>query len=72
MARGRKNYTLEEQLDMINENIELTEENLEQLKQEKEELEEQIKINRLMELDKLIQQSGKSYDEVREFICCEG
>lgn len=41
---------------------------LKEMKQTKKELEEQIKMNRLSELDELISSSGKSIDEVKEFL----
>ncbi len=70
MARKKKNYTLDEQLSNITLEIENTETSLEELYAAKKEIEEQIRLNRLNELDKLISESGRSYDEVREMICC--
>ena len=67
MARGRKPaLTLEEQLEKITEEIENVKESLSRLKATKEEIEEQIKMNRLSELDELITENGLSYDEVKE------
>jgi chaperonin cofactor prefoldin len=68
MARGRKSLTLEEQLSKITTEIENMEMSLKELKKAKRELEEQIRINRLTELDDLIVASGKSWDEIRELI----
>lgn len=69
MARGRKPaLTLDEQLAKITEEIDGLKENLKKLEQTKKDLEEQIKMNRLSELDELISESGLSYDEVRELL----
>ena len=38
------------------------------LQQRKKELEEQVKMNRLSELDELITTSGKSFEEVKELL----
>lgn len=72
MARGKKNLTLDEQLEKITSEIENMESSLKELKSVKMELEEQIRMNRLNELDKLISLSGKTFDEVKEFLSvCE-
>lgn len=69
MARKKKvNLTPEEQLKQIISDIETAEENLKALKKTKKELEEKIKMDRLAALDEIIQQSGKSYDEVKELL----
>jgi len=68
MARGRKSYTLDEQLEKTTTEIENMENSLKELKKTKKELEEQIKANRLAELDNLITASGKSIDEIKEFL----
>ena len=68
MARGRKNLTLDEQLAKITTEIETMENSLKSLKQTKLELEEQVRQNRLLELDKLITESGKSIEEIKEFL----
>lgn len=69
MARGRKpTLTLDEQLAKITEEIENMEASLKELKKTKKDLEEQIKMNRLSELDELIAENGLSYDEVRELL----
>lgn len=72
MARGKKSLTLDEQLEKITEEIENTENSLKELKTIKKELEEQIKMNRLVELDELIAASGKTIDDVKEFLSIEG
>lgn len=68
MARGKKGYTLEEQLERITSEIESCETKLKELQKQKKELEEQIKMNRLAELDELISTSGKSFEEVKALL----
>lgn len=72
MARGRKpTLTLEEQLEKITEEIDNKTCSLKELEKTKEEIEEQIKLNHLSEIDKLIKQSCLSYDEVKEMLSKE-
>lgn len=72
MARGRKPaLTLDEQLEKITAEIENMETSLKELKSAKKDLEEQIRMNRLAELDELISASGKSIDEIKEFLSTE-
>lgn len=71
MARGKKNYTLDEQLEKITKEIDNMEQSLKELKQAKKELEEQIKMNRLSELDELISSRGLSLDDIKNMICKE-
>ena len=68
MARGKKTYTLEEKLEMVNKDIENTKQCLQKLETEKQELESQIKQNRLEEIDKLMTQNGKTFDDVMAFL----
>lgn len=68
MAGRRKNLTLDEKLEKITIEIETMENSLATLKQTKLELEEQIRQNRLLELDKLISDNGMSIDEIKEII----
>lgn len=69
MARGRKPaLTLDEQLEKITEEIETMENSLKELKSAKRDLEEQIRMNRLAELDDLITASGKSIDDIIELL----
>lgn len=68
MARGRKNLTLDEQLTKITTEIENMENSLKEMKKTKKELEEQIHQQRLSELDKLIQEKGLSFDEIKEML----
>lgn len=64
MARGKRNYTLEERLEIVNKDIENTRLCLARLEEEKNELEVKIKQQRLEEIDKLISQSGKTLEDV--------
>ena len=69
MARGRKPaLTLEEQLTKITEEIDKMKASLKELEKTKDDLEEQIKMNKLSELDELITESGLSYDEVKNIL----
>lgn len=69
MARKKKvTLTPEEQLNQIIADIDQTKETLKSLEKSKKELEEKVKMNRLAALDKIIQQSGKSYDEVKALL----
>lgn len=72
MARGRKPaLTLDEQLEKITAEIENMESSLKELKGAKKDLEEQIRMNRLAELDELITASGKSIDDIKELLSTE-
>lgn len=68
MARGRKNLTLDEQLTKITTEIEKMENSLREMKKAKKELEEQIRQQRLSELDELIQKKGLTFDEIKELL----
>ena len=68
MARGRRSYTLEEELEIMNNEITNTEEKLKQLKAKKVVLEERIKKANLEELDELIKSKGLSFDQVRDLL----
>lgn len=68
MPRGRKSLTLDEQLAKITEEIDNMEESLKKLKATKKDLEEQIKLNRLSELDDLISQSGMSIEDIKNIL----
>ena len=68
MARGRKNYTLEEQLDKITAEINNMESSLAELNAAKKEIEKEIKAKRLEELNALIEASGMSFNEVKELL----
>lgn len=68
MARGRKSYTLEEKLQNVTTDIENTKQCLQKLEEEKKELEEQIKQQRLEEIDRMMTQNGKTFDDVMAFL----
>ena len=68
MPRGRKSYTLEEQLEITINSIAETEAALKELKQKKKALEAEIKQKNIAELYDMIQQSGKSLDEVKSML----
>lgn len=68
MARGKKNLTLDEQLDRITKEINNMEDSLIELNKAKNDLEEQIHRNQLEELDELIAKSGLSIEEVKELL----
>lgn len=68
MARGRKSYTLEEKLELVNKDIENTKMCLQKLETEKKEIELQIKQQKLEEIEKLISASGKTFEEVKELL----
>lgn len=68
MARVKKNLTLDEQLENIVLELDKAEEHVKKLKEQKKELESKIKQNRLAELEALIAQSGKTFDEVKELL----
>ena len=68
MARGRKNLTLDEQLEKITTEIENMETSLKEMKKAKKELEDQIKQARLAELDELISEKGLTFEQVKELL----
>lgn len=68
MARGKKSYTLEEQLQMTTNDIEKYEEAIKVLKAKKKELEKAIKQEKLAQLYEIVQASGKTIDEVKEML----
>ena len=68
MARGRKNLTLDEQLEKITTEIENMENSLKELKATKKELEEQIHQARLSELDELIKEKGLKLDDIKKML----
>ena len=68
MARGRKSYTLEEKLQNVINDIENTKLCLQKLEEDKKELESQIRQQRLDEIDKLMTQNGKTFDDVMAFL----
>ena len=67
-GRGRKSYTLEEKLEITLQDIEKTKECLKRLEEQKEKLQSQIRTKQLEEIDKLISDSGKSFEEIRNML----
>lgn len=68
MARLRKVLSLDEQLEKVISDIELTEKTLQELNEAKKDIEEKIRVRNMEELDTLIVQSGKSYEEVKALL----
>lgn len=68
MARGRKSLTPEENLERINSLIKENEDTIKTLKAEKVQVEQEIKQKRLAELDALISESGKSFEEIKKLL----
>lgn len=69
MARGRKAaLTLDEQLEKITTEIENMEGSLKEMKKAKKELEEQIRQNRLIELDELISSKGLTFEDIEKML----
>lgn len=64
MARQRRILSLDEQLEKVISDIEITEKHLQELRESKKDIEEKIRVRNMEELDALIVQSGKSYEEV--------
>lgn len=65
MARGRRIYTPDEKLEMINAEINECEERLKTLKEQKKQLEQEIHDKELAELDSLIRASGKTIGDIK-------
>ncbi len=59
---------MDEQLEKIASEIEEAEATLKELKTKKKEVEEQLKINRIAELDEFISSRGLRIDEVKELL----
>lgn len=68
MPRGKKNLTLDEQLEKLNTEIEELENVLSKLKDKKEELETQIKQNKFLELDKIMVEKGITFDKLKQIL----
>ena len=68
MARGKRNYTLEEKLERVNNDIKDIENKLSHLKCEKEEIQEQLKLKKFDEINKMIEHSTKTYDDIIAFL----
>lgn len=69
MARGRKkSLSLEEQLEQINVEISEMEQNIKELKSKRKQLESEIKDLEKEKIISLIEESGKSIEEIKEFL----
>ena len=68
MVRGRKSYTLDEQLNKVTNEIEIMENELKKMKQLKIELEQRIRQNKLAELDQLMSSKGLSFEDLKEML----
>jgi len=68
MARGRKSYTPEEELEIIKTKIEQIEDDLKKLKSRKKELEKSIIEQEMSGLYDAVKQSGKSVADIISLI----
>ena len=68
MARGRKNYTLEEKLEKITNDIAAYKASIKELEEQKKQIEKEIKAQKIEQISELIEASGKSLDEVKELL----
>lgn len=68
MARQRRILSLDEQLTKVISDIETTEKHLQELTESKKDIEEKIRVRNMEELDALIVQSGKSYEEIKAML----
>lgn len=68
MPRGRKSYTLDEQLERTVNEIKECESRLQMLQDKKKKLEETIENHSLSELRDIIAASGKTVNEVKEML----
>ena len=68
MARQRKILSLEEELTKVVSDINATEKTLQELRELKKDIEEKIRVRNMEELDALIVQSGKSYEEIKALL----
>ena len=68
MARKKTNYTLEEKLSMITEEITSMEESLKAKKEQKRELEKELKEKQLNDIYNLIQAKGLELEQVKDII----
>ena len=72
MARQRRILSLDEQLTKVISDIETTEKHLQELRESKKDIEEKIRVKNMNELDALIVQSGKTYDEIKALLMGSG
>lgn len=68
MARGRKSYTLDEQLEIITNEIENIENVLKEKKQEQKDILSQIETRDIKELYQYMKNNGKTIDDIKALI----
>ena len=68
MARKKTNYTLEEKISMLTEEITSMEESLKAKKEQKRELEKELKEQQMNDIYNLIQLKGLELEQVKEII----
>ena len=68
MARGKRKLSLEEQLAKITTEIDNMENSLKEMKHAKKDLEEQIKIERLSEIDELMIENNLTFDDLKALL----
>lgn len=68
MARGKRKLSLEEQLAKITTEIDNMENSLKEMRQAKKDLEDQIKINRLSEIDELMVENNLTFDDLKALL----
>ena len=68
MARKKTNYTLEEQISMLTEEITSIEESLKAKKEQKRELEKELKEQQMNDIYNLIQAKGLDLEQVKDII----
>ena len=68
MARKKTNYTLEEKISMLTEEIASIEESLKVKKEQKRELEKELKEQQMNDIYNLIQAKGLDLEQVKDII----
>ena len=68
MARKKTNYTLEEKISMLTEEIASMEESLKATKEQKRELEKELKEQQMNDIYNLIQMKGLDLEQVKDII----
>lgn len=68
MARKKTNYTLEEKISMLTEEITSMEESLKAKKEQKRELEKELKEQQMNDIYNLIQLKGLDLEQVKDII----
>ena len=68
MARKKTNFTLEEKISMLTEEITSMEESLKAKKEQKRELEKELKEQQMNDIYNLIQAKGLDLEQVKDII----